>query len=283
MRIAFVTGSCLSVLVLTLLCSCVTIHGASDEAGDDALESFLDSDRPSLVCDGTRIVGATSFSATCLPVEEAPRLTVAGLESMSEPLRECILSGLPVETGSGDPSACQQGAAQVLQGRLRQLGWLDATVSPPTGTPNVSEALLSVQLGGRYRVGPLHLERTEQDWRVDPERILAKAYSAAPEGSWYTSSVLAEMHARVFQMKKFRAVWVIGGQPDPQNLIVPVTLDVWEKAHKPKKPKLARHERPRPELPDHCPRRGAICFNGRDCTYDQRFGCVVCNCRPACW
>ncbi|WP_224249269.1 hypothetical protein [Hyalangium gracile] len=275
------TRSLLSVLSCALLSACATTRGASDDA---ALESFLESDPPSLVCDGTRLVGATSFSETCLPVEGAPRLTVAGMELMDAPLRECLLSKLPVETGPVEPTECQQGAAQVLQGRLRQLGWLEATVSPPSGTPDMSEAQLTVQLGSRYRVGLLQVERTEDSvGRVAPQRILAKAYAAAPAGAWYTSGVLAAMHSRVFQMKKFRAVWVIGGEPDPQNKVVPVTIDVWEKPHKPKKPKLARHERPRPVLPDHCPRRGAICFNGRDCHYDQQSGCIVCTCRPACW
>lgn len=283
MRLVFVTRSFLSVVLCTLLFSCATTRGASAEAGEEALEVFLGSDLPSLVCDGTRLVGATSFSATCLPAEGAPRLTLSGLEPMAAPLRECILSGLPVETGPVDPTACQQGAAQILQGRLRQLGWLEATVSPPSGAPNVSEAQLSVQLGSRYQLGPLRVERTEPGGRVDSERILAKAYAAVPEGAWYTSSLLAAMHARVYQMKKFRAVWVIGGEPDPQNKIVPVTIDVWEKPQKPKKPKLSRHEQPRPDMPGHCPRRGAICLNGRDCHHDRETGCIVCSCRPTCW
>ncbi len=276
------TRSFLSVLTCALLCSCATTHGASDDSDEGALEFFLGSDPPGLVCDKTRLVGATSFSATCLPVEGAPPPTVSGLEPLPEPLRECVLTSLPVETGRVEPAACQQGAAQVLQGRLRQLGWLEATVSPPTGATNLSEAQLSVQLGSRYQVGPLHLERTEEAGIIEPQRILARAYAAAPEGSWYTSSVLAEMHARIFQMKKFRAVWVIGGEPDSENKVVPVTIDVWEKPHKPSKPKQVRHEQPR--VPDrYCPRRGAICLNGRDCTYDIQLGCAVCACRPPRW
>ncbi|WP_224367898.1 hypothetical protein [Hyalangium versicolor] len=283
MRLVSVARSFLSVLCCTLLCSCATSRGASEDSENEALESFLGSNLPSLVCDGTRLVGATSFSETCLPSEGAPRLTIAGLEPMATPLRECILTGLPVETSPADPSACHQGAAQVLQGRLRQLGWLEATVSPASGTPNVSEASLTIQLGSRYRIGALHVDRTEQGGRVASERILSKAYAAIPEDAWFTSSALAAMHSRVYQMRKFRAVWVIGGEPDPQNKIVPVTIDVWEKPQKPKKPKVARHERPRPPLPGHCAPRSAICFNGRDCTYDQQSGCTICSCRPACW
>jgi translocation and assembly module TamA len=256
-------------------------RGASEPVGDEALESFLDAGLPGLVCDDTRLVGATSFSATCLPTEGAPLLTVSGLEPMTEPLRGCVLTSLPVETGPGDPATCQQGAAQVLQGRLRQLGWLEAQVSRPQDSADMSQAQLSVRLGSRFQVGPLRVERTEGGGRVEPQKILAKAYAAVPEGAWYTSSTLAAMHARVFQMKKFRAVWVIGDEPDYQNKVVPVIIDVWEKPQKPHKPKAIRHEQAR--VPDHCPRRGSICFNGRDCTFDQRLGCTVCACRPACW
>jgi hypothetical protein len=230
------------------------------------------------VCDETRLVGATSFSKTCLPAESAPRLTVAGLEPLPEPLRECVLTGLPVETGGRDSTACLQGAAQVLQGRLRQLGWLEASVSPGTGNPAMSEAQLHVQLQSRYQVGVLRVEHSEDGWRVDPERILVKARAAVPEGSWYTSGALAEIHARVFQMKKFRSVWVYGGEPDFRNKVIPIIIDVWEKPQKPPKVKVRRPEQPR--QPDHCPRRDAICLNGRDCTYDREHRCIVCFCRP---
>jgi len=271
----------LCVLTCALLCSCATPRGGPEDSDEDALESFLGSGPPGLTCDKTRLVGATSFSATCLPVEGAPSPTVSGLEALPGPLRECVLTSLPVETGPGAPAACQQGAAQILQGRLRQLGWLEATVSPPSGAANVSEAQLTVQLGSRYQVGPLHIEHSIESGVVEPQRILMRAYAAAPEGSWYTSNVLADMHARIYQMKKFRAVWVIGGEPDPETKVVPVTIDVWEKPHKPKSQHV-RHEQAR-EPDRYCPRRGAICLNGRDCTYDVRQGCAVCVCRPPHW
>jgi hypothetical protein len=271
----------LGVLTCALLCSCATTQGAADASGDEALESFLDSELPGLACDGTRMVGATSFSATCLPQEGAPAPTVMGLEPLPAPLQACVLTSLPVETGPGDASACQRGAAQVLQGRLRQLGYLEATVSPPSGSPDVSEAQLTVQLGSRYRVGQVRVEHTEEPGYVEPQRILTRAYTAAPEGSWYTSNVLAAMHLGVYRMKKFRAVWIIGGEPDAEHKVVPVTIDVWEKPHKPHKPKPPRPEQAR--VPDHCPRRGAICFNGRDCNFDYQRSCVVCVCRPPHW
>lgn len=278
MRHLSVVRSLVSVLACSLLFSCVTSRGASADEGEDRLESFLDSEPSGLVCDETRLVGATSFSGTCLPTESAPRLTVAGLEPLPEPLRECVLTSLPVETSGGDTAACLQGAAQVLQGRLRQLGWLEASVTPGSGNPGVSEAQLQVHLHSRYQVGVLRVEYSEEGWRVDPERILVKARAAVPEGSWYTSGALAEIHARVFQMKKFRSVWVYGGEPDFRNKVVPVIIDVWEKPQKPRKVK-----RPRPEhvrQPDHCPRRDAICINGRDCTYDRERRCIICSCRP---
>jgi hypothetical protein len=275
-----------SVLLLAcaLLCSCVTTRRAADDAVDsDALEAFLDSGPEGLVCDETRVVGATSFSPTCLPTQEGVHLSATGLESMSEPLRQCVLTSLPVETGNVDPTACQQGAAQVLQGRLRQLGWLDATVAPQKEGTAPRQAHLDVQLGVRYQVGPMQVERNEHG-RVDPERILVKARAAAPEGSWYTTSVLAAMHARIFQMKKFQAVWIVGGEPDPERKVVPVTIDVWEKGSgKPVKkekspPKVSKKK------PGHdCPRRGSICLNGRDCVFDQYLGCSICVCRPTRW
>ncbi|MBN1208241.1 MAG: hypothetical protein JXB05_25500 [Myxococcaceae bacterium] len=268
-------------LLCSLLCACATTRGGADGSEEDTLESFLDSAPPGLVCGETRLVGATAFSATCLPVDGAPRLSVTGLEALPEPLRDCVLTRLPLETGHVAPAACLQGAAQVLQGRLHQLGWLEATVSPPTNRPGLSEAELTVQLGGRYRVGPLQVEQSE-DGRVEPHRILTKARAAAPEGSWYTSSVLAAMHSRVFQMRKFRAVWVIGGVPDPERKVVPVTIDVWEKpSREPGRPKLSKHRGSK--RAEHCPRRGTICLNGRDCTYDHRLGCTVCTCRPGRW
>jgi hypothetical protein len=281
MRHLFVARFPLCLLACALLCSCATAWGPNASVEDEALESFLDSGPPGVMCEGTRLVGATTFSATCLPVDSAPRLTVVGLEPLPTPLRECVLASLPVETGPGEPTACQQGAAQVLQGRLRQLGWLEASVAPGSGSPNVSEAQLTVRLGSRYQVGQLRIERTEEGGIIEPQRILARAYAATPEGSWYTTSALAQMHAGIYQMKKFRAVWIIGGEPDAENKVVPVTIDVWEKPHKPPKPKHVRQERPR--VPDHCPRRGAICVNGRDCTFNYQLGCAVCVCRPACW
>jgi len=273
-----VVRSTLSVLACSLLCSCVTSRGTTPEEEEGALGSFLDSGPSGLVCDGTRLVGATSFSETCLPTEKAPGPTVSGLEPLPEPLRECVLTSLPVETGGGAPTACLKGAAQVLQGRLHQLGWLEAEVLSATGQPDVSEAQLHVQLRSRYQVGVLRVEHSEEGGFVDPEKILVKARAAVPEGSWYTSGALAEIHARVFQMKKFRSVWVYGGEPDHRNKIIPVIIDVWEKPQKRHKVKLARPERPRPR--DNCPRRDAICLNGQDCSYDADRRCTVCFCRP---
>jgi hypothetical protein len=258
----------------------VTSRGPAPEEENGALESFLESGASGLVCDGTRLVGATSFSETCLPTEKGPGPTVSGLEPLSEPLRECVLTNLPVETGGGAPTACLKGAAQVLQGRLRQLGWLEAEVLPASGQPGVSEAQLQVQLRSRYLVGMMQVEHSESEGVgfVDPEKILVKARAAVPEGSWYTSGALAEIHARVFQMKKFRSVWVYGGEPDHRNKIIPVIIDVWEKPQKPRKVKLSQSERPRPR--DNCPRRDAICLNGQDCSYDAERRCIVCFCRP---
>ena len=278
MRHLFAVRALLFVLTCSLLCSCVTSRGTASEEEEGALESFLDSGPAGLVCDGTRLVGATSFSETCLPPEQGPGPTVSGLEPLSAPLRECVLKSLPVETGGGASTACLQGAAQVLQGRLRQLGWLEAEVLPATGQPDVSEAQLHVNLRSRYLVGVMQVEHSEEPGVVDPEKILVKARAAVPEGSWYTSGALAEIHARVFQMKKFRSVWVYGGEPDYRNKIIPVIIDVWEKPHKPRKVKMSRSERPHPR--DNCPRRDAICLNGQDCSYDAQQRCVVCFCRP---
>ncbi|KFE68070.1 hypothetical protein [Hyalangium minutum] len=279
MRHLFAVRSFLSALACALLCSCVTSRGAAPEEEDEgALGSFLDSGASGLVCDGTRLVGATSFSQTCLPTGKSPGPTVSGLEPLSAPLRECVLTSLPVETGGGTSPECLKGAAQVLQGRLRQLGWLEAEVLPATGRPDVSEAQLQAQLRSRYRVGVMRVEHSEEPGVVDPEKILVKARAAVPEGSWYTSGALAEIHARVFQMKKFRSVWVYGGEPDYRNKIIPVIIDVWEKPQKPRKVKMARPERPRPR--DNCPRRDAICLNGQDCSYDTEHRCTVCFCRP---
>ncbi|HYH98725.1 hypothetical protein [Hyalangium sp.] len=278
MRHLLVVRSFLSVLTCSLLCACATPQGASSDEDEGALEAFLDSEPSGLVCDGTRLVGATSFSETCVPTEKTPRPPVAGLESLPEPLRECVLTSLPVEMGGGDSTACTQGAAQVLQGRLRQLGWLEAAVSPAMGDSRSSEAWLSVQLRSRYQLGVLRVERSEGDARVDSERILVKARAAAPEGSWYTSGALADIHARVFQMKKFHSVRVYAGEPDFRNKIVPVIIDVWEKPQKPRKVKVRRPEQARHM--EQCPRRDAICINGQDCSYDSQRRCTVCFCRP---
>jgi hypothetical protein len=278
MRHLFAVRSFLSVLTCSLLCSCATPRSAASEEEEGALESFLDSGPSGLVCDGTRLVGATSFSETCLPTEKAPGPAVSGLEPLPAPLRECVLTSLPVETSAGAPTACLKGAAQVLQGRLRQLGWLEAEVLPATGQLDVSEAQLHVQLRSRYQVGVLRVEHSEGAGFVDPSKILVKARAAVPEGSWYTSGALAEIHARVFQMKKFRSVWVYGGEPDYRNKIIPVIIDVWEKPQKPRKVKRSKREHPRPR--DNCPRRDAICLNGQDCSYNAERHCIVCFCRP---
>ena len=281
-----------------LLCSCVTAV-RRDAEDSEALDAFLDSGPSGLVCDETRVVGATSFSPTCLPTEQDAQLTATGLESLSKPLRQCVLTSLPVETGNVDPTACQRGAAQVLQGRLRQLGWLDASVAPQKDTAQPRQAHLDVQLGVRYQVGPMSVERNEEGrvaelvgtvTDVHDRRMLEEARAAAPEGSWYTTTVLAEMYARVFQMKKFQAVWIVGGEPDPERGLVPVTIDVLEKSsNKPAKKKKDKDRHPQPPTVskrkpvDECPRRGSICLNGRDCVFDQYMGCTICMCRPTRW
>lgn len=278
MRHLFAVRSILTVVTGSLLCSCVTVRGPSPEDDDGTFEYLLDAGASGLVCDGTRLVGATSFSETCLPAEKGPGPTVSGLEPMSASLRECVLTSLPVETRGGTSPECLKGAAQVLQGRLRQLGWLEAEALPATGRADVSEAQLHVELRSRYLVGVMRVEHSEGLGFVDPEKILVKARAAVPEGSWYTSGALAEIHARVFQMKKFRSVWVYAGEPDYRNKIIPVIIDVWEKPQKPRKVKQARPEQPRPR--DNCPRRDAICLNGQDCSYDADHRCTVCFCRP---
>src|SRR4051812_45724543 len=110
MRHLFAVRSFLSVLTCSLLCSCV-IYRAPAPTEEGAVESLLDSGPSGIVCDGTRLVGSTSFSETCLPTETGPGPTVSGLEPLAAPLRECVLESLPVETGAGAPTECLKGAA----------------------------------------------------------------------------------------------------------------------------------------------------------------------------
>ncbi|MDY7226089.1 hypothetical protein [Hyalangium rubrum] len=181
-------------------------------------------------CRGTRAGDELDRLANCWPpgVPSLTQADVTGLESLSHAQRECLLKGMPALVAQGEARGqCHQELADVLGRRLYQYGWLKAQVAPqeePTAPPR---ARLSVQLGKRYKVGPL-LVTTDARPKVEPKRIVKQAQKGIPKRRWCTQATLEEIHTRVFDMAAFEHVHVELGVPDDAEARVPVLIRVKE-------------------------------------------------------
>jgi hypothetical protein len=170
-------------------------------------------------------------------------------------------------TPDTQPGWCQKWSGDVLQDRLRQLGWLDAEVLP-AGTASGAQLpplWLTVQLGERYQVGPIEVRFSEPS-TTKPDTLISEARGAIPEGApWYTPRAVEAMRARLVQKGTLQKVEVRGGTPDRERHLVPVTLEVTEAS-------TVRKRAPRCSGQIPCPL-------GESCQLDSKRRCEICRCR----
>lgn len=155
---------------------------------------------------------------------------VTGLEPLPEEQRSRALSELPLEKGAIFRELDWETTKELVQGRLRELGYAEAEVGGEVRVDvGTRKALvdLRVEPGKRYKFGNVFVA-TDANPQVAPRRIIEQAQGAIRKGDWYSETALSEAQARVFRMGVFGAVKVNRGAPDREAGTVPVVVDVRE-------------------------------------------------------
>jgi translocation and assembly module TamA len=153
-----------------------------------------------------------------------------GLEPLAEAHQRLVKAELPLKPGEVFREENWEGVKELLQGRLRELGYAEAEVGGETQVDVVTHqaaVVLEVNAGPRYKFGNIFVA-TDNNPQVQPKRIIEQAQGAVRKGDWYSETGLAEAQARVFAMGVFGAVKVNRGAPDRANATVPVVVDVRE-------------------------------------------------------
>ncbi len=157
-------------------------------------------------------------------------IRVTGLEALPEEQRSQALAELPLEQGAIFRELDWETTKELVQGRLRELGYAEAEVGGEVQVDVGTRAAvvdLQVKAGQRYKFGSVFVA-TEANPQVAPRRIIEQAQGAIRKGDWYSESALAEAQARVFRMGVFGAVKVNRGAPDREAGTVPVAVVVNE-------------------------------------------------------
>jgi translocation and assembly module TamA len=157
-------------------------------------------------------------------------IRVSGLEALPAEQRSRALVELPVEQGAIFREADWETTKELVQGRLRELGYAEAEVGGEVQVDVGTRAArvdLQVKSGQRYKFGNVFVA-TDANPQVAPRRIVEQAQGAIRKGDWYSESALSEAQARVFRMGVFGAVKVNRGAPDREAGTVPVVVDVRE-------------------------------------------------------
>ena len=153
-----------------------------------------------------------------------------GLEQLPKDHQQQVKAELPLKPGAVFREENWEGVKELIQGRLRELGYAEAEVGGEAqvdvGT-HQAEVDLEVNPGPRYKFGNIFVA-TDNNPQVRPQRIIEQAQGAVRKGDWYSETALAEAQARVFAMGVFGAVKVNRGAPDPAAATVPVVVDVRE-------------------------------------------------------
>jgi translocation and assembly module TamA len=155
---------------------------------------------------------------------------LSGLEPLPEDHRRQVRAELPLKPGEIFKELNWEGMKELLQGRLRELGYAEAEVGGEARVDvETHQATVDLQVkpGPRYRFGKIFVA-ADEDLQVAPRRIIEQARAAIREGEWYSESALAEAQARVFAMGVFGAVKVSRGAPERETGTVPVIVDVRE-------------------------------------------------------
>lgn len=153
-----------------------------------------------------------------------------GLEQLPEDHQRRVKVDLPLKPGEIFREENWEGVKELIQGRLRELGYAEAEVGGETQVDVVTHqaaVVLEVNPGPRYKFGNIFVA-TDNNPQVAPKRIIEQAQGAVRKGEWYSETGLAEAQARVFAMGVFGAVKVNRGAPDRANATVPVVVDVRE-------------------------------------------------------
>jgi translocation and assembly module TamA len=153
-----------------------------------------------------------------------------GLDQLPEDHQRRVKAELPLQTGEVFREENWEGVKELLQGRLRELGYAEAEVGGETQVDvatHQAAVVLEVNAGPRYKFGNIFVA-TDNNPQVAPKRIIEQAQGAVRKGEWYSETGLAEAQARVFAMGVFGAVKVNRGAPDREAATVPVVVDVRE-------------------------------------------------------
>ncbi len=157
-------------------------------------------------------------------------IEVAGLEGLPEDHQRRARADLPLQVGEVFREEDWAGVKDLIQGRLRELGYAQAEVGGEVQVDvetNLAAVKLQVQPRPRYKFGVIFVA-TDYNPQVSTKRIIEQAQGAIRKGDWYSESALAEAQARVFAMGVFGAVKVNRGEPDQEGGTVPVVVDVRE-------------------------------------------------------
>ncbi|MGQ0508408.1 MAG: BamA/OMP85 family outer membrane protein, partial [Myxococcaceae bacterium] len=157
-------------------------------------------------------------------------LEIEGLDELPPEHREKTLDEFPLKKGDIFAEEHWAGVKDLVQGRLRELGYAEATadgeVQVDVATRKAS-ITLTITPGQRYKFGNL-FAATDPKPVVPPKRIIEQAEGAITKGDWFSESALAEAQARIFAMGVFGGVKVNRGAPDRESATVPIVIDVRE-------------------------------------------------------
>ncbi len=187
-----------------------------------------------VVADQVRPAGKDGVALLVVVKEGEPtriaELELTGTQSLPPEHAAKATADLPLAKGDVFVEEAWSGVKDVIRGRLRELGYAEATVEGEVQV-DLASRLASVKLvlfpGQRYKFGNL-FAATDPKPVVPPKRIIEQASGSVKTGEWYTETALAEAQARVFQMGVFGAVKVNRGAPDRETGTVPVIIDVRE-------------------------------------------------------
>ncbi|HEX8704086.1 MAG TPA: POTRA domain-containing protein, partial [Myxococcaceae bacterium] len=157
-------------------------------------------------------------------------IEVTGLEELPDDHQRRAKADLPLKAGEVFREEDWAGVKDLIQGRLRELGYAQAEVGGEVQVDvvtNKAAVKLQVQPRQRYKFGVIFVA-TDYNPQVSTKRIIEQAQGAIRKGAWYSESALAEAQARVFAMGVFGAVKVNRGEPDQEAGTVPVVVDVRE-------------------------------------------------------
>lgn len=153
---------------------------------------------------------------------------VTGMEQLPQEHQRRAKAELPLHPGDVFEEKNWEGVKELIQGRLRELGYVEAEVGGEVRVDVAThQATVDIQVkpGQRYKFGVIFVAM-DSGSQMKPQPIIEQAQGSVRKGDWYSDSALAEAQARVFGMGVFGAVKVTRGAPDRENATVPVVVDV---------------------------------------------------------